>query len=135
VVRRNGEVPISLFAHRAYAAAHGLPGDLAGLARHALIGRPEHLAQFPSGGAALHFGFRCSSDLGLLAALRAELGIGYSQTAIGRDDPNPVPVLPHIVVTRIGVWLVIHEDLRSARRIRVLFDHLAAELTQYVASV
>jgi DNA-binding transcriptional LysR family regulator len=135
LVRRIGEVPITLFAHRAYVEAHGMPADLTELERHGLIGRPEHLLQFPSGGIALRFGFRCSSDLGLLAALRAGLGIGYCQTPIGRDDPDLVPVLPDTVLARIGVWLVTHEDLRGTRRIRVLADHLAGELTRYVAGV
>jgi DNA-binding transcriptional LysR family regulator len=132
LVRRIGEIPVTLFAHRDYAAAHGLPGTLQELERHALIGRPEHAAQFPVGGTTPHFTFQCSSDLGLLAALRAGLGIGYCQTPIGRHDPDLVPVLPHIVLARIGVWLATHEDLRSTRRIRVLLDHLAEELSRYV---
>jgi hypothetical protein len=32
------------------------------------------------------------------------------------------------------VWLVMHRDLRSSRRIRLTFDHLAAELTGYAAT-
>jgi DNA-binding transcriptional LysR family regulator len=45
-----------------------------------------------------------------MAALRAGLGIGYCQSATGRDDPNLVPVLPDVVLARVGVWLVTHED-------------------------
>lgn len=29
------------------------------------------------------------------------------------------------------VWLVMHRDLRSSRRIRLLFDQLAPRLTAY----
>jgi hypothetical protein len=32
------------------------------------------------------------------------------------------------------VWLVMHRDLRSSRRIRLTFDHLAATLTDYAVS-
>jgi hypothetical protein len=29
------------------------------------------------------------------------------------------------------MWLVMHEDLRASRRVRLLFDHLAPELQRY----
>jgi hypothetical protein len=32
------------------------------------------------------------------------------------------------------VWLVMHRDLRSSRRIRRTFDHLVAELAGYAAT-
>lgn len=134
LVRRLGEVPVGFFAHRRYAAARGLPATLQHLAEHTLIGRPEHLALAVSvAGMALRFGFQCNSDLGLLAALRAGLGIGYCQLPVGRRDPDLVPVLPGLILARVGVWLATHEDLRATRRIRVLLDHLAGELTSYVA--
>jgi hypothetical protein len=34
----------------------------------------------------------------------------------------------------LDMWLVMHKDLRSTRRMRLLFDHLAVELTRYVAN-
>ena len=133
LVRRIGETPVGLFAHRDYAAAHGLPATPQHLAEHTLIGRPEHLAlALPVVGIALRFGFQCNSDLGLVSALRAGLGIGYCQIPVGRRDPELVPVLPSLILARIGIWLATHEDLRATRRIRVLLDHLAGELTRYV---
>ena len=33
---------------------------------------------------------------------------------------------------QLEMWLAMHEDLRSSRRIRATFDHLVAELRQYV---
>lgn len=32
----------------------------------------------------------------------------------------------------MDVWLTMHRDLRSDRRIRLIFDHLALELAHYV---
>jgi len=134
VARRIGEAPVGLFAHREYVAARGLPATTAELAGHALIGRAEHAEQARSVlGFDPRFGFRCGSDLGLLAALRAGLGVGYCQVGIGRRDPDLVPVLPSLVLARVGVWLAMHEDLRASRRIRALFGHLARELMEYVA--
>jgi hypothetical protein len=31
------------------------------------------------------------------------------------------------------MWLVPHEDLRASRRLRLMMDHLAAGLAEYVA--
>jgi len=59
--------------------------------------------------------------------------VGYCQAAVGRHDPELVPVLPGLVLARVGIWLATHEDLRATRRVRALLDHLAGELTRYVA--
>jgi hypothetical protein len=44
-----------------------------------------------------------------------------------------VPVLPRAFHFRLEMWLALHEDLRGSRRVRLLFDHLAAELADYAA--
>jgi hypothetical protein len=33
----------------------------------------------------------------------------------------------------LDTWVVMHEDLKSSRRIRLMFDHLADGLAVYVA--
>jgi len=133
VVRRIGAVPVTLFAHRDYVARHGLPATIADLAQHSLIGQEDHARQVGSRfGFDLHFGLRCNDDLALLAALQAGYGIGYCQTPVGAQLAGVVPVLPDFVLAHIGIWMVMHEDLRATRRIRALFDHLADELARYV---
>jgi hypothetical protein len=32
------------------------------------------------------------------------------------------------------MWLVMHKDLKSNRRVRLMFDHLADQLRAYAAS-
>jgi DNA-binding transcriptional LysR family regulator len=80
------------------------------------------------------FGFRSDSDLAQLAALRAGFGIGASQIGIARRDENLVPVLHAKLVFSMEVWVAMHPDLRSNRRIRLTFDHLAVELARYAES-
>jgi DNA-binding transcriptional LysR family regulator len=134
VVRRVGEAPVGLFAHRSYAEVHGLPTTLEALHEHWLIGRVADAARIPElRDRDLRFGFQCASDSGLLAALRAGLGIGPCQTGVAAADPSLVPVLPEFVLARIGIWMAMHEDRRMTRRVRLLFDHLAASLAGYVA--
>jgi DNA-binding transcriptional LysR family regulator len=135
VVRRVGEAPIGLFAHRSYADTHGMPADLDALEGHWLIGRPADAERIPElRGRNLRFAFQCDSDAGLLAALRAGLGIGPCQIGVAAADPFLLPVLPGFVLARIGIWLAMHEDRRMTRRVRLLFDHLAASLQAYAAT-
>ncbi|MBD8906239.1 LysR family transcriptional regulator [Methylorubrum zatmanii] len=132
VARRIGAVPIRFYAHRSYVARYGVPETLPALAGHTLIGQEDHVRQIrPRLGLDLRLGLRCDNALGLLAALRAGYGIGYCQEGVARHEPDLVPVLPDLVLVEIGIWLVMHEDLRRTQRIRVLFDHLVAELTAY----
>jgi DNA-binding transcriptional LysR family regulator len=134
VVRRVGEAPVRLFAHRRYAERHGLPASLDELERWGLIGRAIYAERIPGLiGRNLRFRFSCASDIGLLAALRAGLGIGACQAGVAARD-GLVPVLPDFEVTRVGIWIAMHEDRRALRRVRLLFDHLAGELSRYVAS-
>jgi DNA-binding transcriptional LysR family regulator len=140
VARRIGRVGLGLYAHRRYAEAHGLPQRLDELDRHQSIGFDRDAGSARSIGAtplALRrerFTFRCDNDVAQLAALRAGLGIGGAQHAIARRDPALLPVLPDSLRFGFELWLAMHEDLRASRRVRLLFDHLAAELAAYVAS-
>jgi DNA-binding transcriptional LysR family regulator len=79
------------------------------------------------------FNFRCDSDCGQYAALKAGFGIGVCQDALGKRD-KLVPILPGVLSFELGMWLVMHKDLKSSRRVRLMFDHLASSLRDYVAS-
>ncbi len=140
VARRVGQVGIGLYAHRRYAEAQGLPRTVEELMRHALIGFDRDDTAWRSLGetalsvARAQFAFRSDSDLAQLAALRAGLGIGGCQQPIARRDHDLVPVLPRAIRFGLEMWLALHEDLRASRRVRLLFDHLAEELSRYAAS-
>lgn len=134
LVRKIGEVPVRLFAHRDYVERHGLPVSLVDLQRHALLGREEYARRVPAfAGLTLRFGFTSLSDIALLAALRAGMGIGACQQGIADADPSLVPVLPELTIVQLPVWMVMHEDRRRLRRVRLLFDHLAEGLKAYLS--
>jgi len=138
VARRIGSSRISLFAHRDYLARFGEPRSLADLASHCVIGFDRDNSAFRGlGGYAgtltrESFGLRCDSDLAQLAALRAGVGIGGCQDNIARRTPELIAVMPNAFHYALEVWLVMHEDLKATRRVRLLFDHLAMGLTAYV---
>jgi DNA-binding transcriptional LysR family regulator len=135
VVRRIGVISVGMFAHRRYVEAFGIPKGPDEIARHCLIGfdrRTElmHLASKPPLRLTReHFRFRCDSVAGQLAALRAGAGIGACFVSVGQRNPDLIRVLEHTLSFRREVWLAIHRDARSTRRIRLLFDHLGDRLT------
>jgi hypothetical protein len=43
--------------------------------------------------------------------------------------------LPQAFAPNLDTWLVMHEDLKASRRTRLVFDHLALALADYVGVV
>jgi DNA-binding transcriptional LysR family regulator len=138
LARRIGASQIGLYAHRDYLARFGEPRSLADMASHCVIGFDRDNRSFRGAGEFARrltredFGFRCDSDLAQLAALRAGVGIGGCQEHIARRTPEVVAILPNAVQYALEVWLVMHEDLKATRRVRLLFDRLATGLTDFV---
>lgn len=140
IARRVGVIPIGLFAHRRYVEAFGLPKGPEEISRHCLIGfdRDTDIINSASGPPVRltreQFRFRCDSVTGQLAALRAGMGIGACFVAVGQRNPDLIRVLEHKLSFCREVWLAVHRDARTTRRIRLLFDHLASRLTASLAS-
>ena len=138
VARRIGTTRIRLYAHRDYCARFGEPRSFADLPHHCVIGFDRDNRTFRSAGdfaqslSREDFGFRCDSDVVQLAALRAGVGIGGCQDGIARRSPDLVPILPTVFQLTLEVWLVMHRDLKSNPRVRLLFDWLAEGLAGYL---
>lgn len=77
--------------------------------------------------------FRCENEVGQYAALRAGFGIGVCQVALAKRD-RLVRVLPDALEFDFGVWVVMHRDLKTHRRVRLMFDHLVRHLQAHLAS-
>ncbi|HUN50840.1 MAG TPA: LysR family transcriptional regulator, partial [Candidatus Sulfotelmatobacter sp.] len=139
IARRIGPLRLGLYAHRRYLDRHGMPNTIDELLRHTLIGFDRDTTSMRSVGGAADmlsremFALRTDNDLAQLAALRAGYGIGGCQEAIAARERELVPVMPGQLHFSLDMWLAMHEDLRTSRRVRLLFDHLAAALAAYVA--
>lgn len=57
------------------------------------------------------------------------LGIGVMQTQVGDTEPLVRRALPTMDPIEIPVWLVAHRELNTSRRVRLVFDLLADELS------
>src|SRR5262249_5772663 len=129
-------------AHRDYLKGHGTPRDLDELvANHALVGFDRDASTIRAlrqTGLPITrdlFAFRTDNDYAQVEALRAGYGIGGCQVALAAREHDLVAVLPRSFSFELGMWLVMHEDLRTSRRVRLVYDHLVRSLSEYVASV
>lgn len=138
ISRKLGVLKLGLHAHPRYLREHGTPLTLAQLSAHPLIGfdKVPSISRLPNVPIPLSrdlFSFRCDFEPAQYAALRAGFGVGICQNALGRRD-KLVPILSDEVHFELGMWLVMHKDLKSNRRVRLMYDHLTEHLRAYAAS-
>lgn len=138
LARRLGDVRIGFYAHKSYFEHHSIPERPGDLSDHTIIG-PDRDTLVLNGVTIAGrpvtpdmFTFRTDNDATQLAALRAGIGIGVCQTTIAARDPDLVPVLADEVRFDFEVWLSMHEGLRTNRRIKLVYDHLAEALGTYL---
>jgi DNA-binding transcriptional LysR family regulator len=134
IARRLPPIALGLHARADYLARRGTPRTVEDLAGHDLIGFDREtpairavLRRYPTLGREA-YAFRADSDLAQLAAIRAGFGIGLCQAQLARRDCDLVRVLADAVGVDLGVWVVMHEDLRKSARFRAVFDALAEGL-------
>lgn len=138
VARRIGAVRLGLFAHRGVLEAHGTPAALEDVNRLPLIGyesETNSIRALKAMGLTLRredFIYRTDNDLAQLAAIRGGVGIGVCQSRLAARDPDLVAVLPDAFHFDLDTWIVMHEDLRRVRRVRLVYEALAGGLTAYI---
>jgi len=139
VAVKAGSVKAALYAHRRYAARHGLPRSLGELAGNAVIGfdRADPFLNNAAEKMKLDramFALRVDNDLAALAALRAGFGLGVCQQPIAARDPDLLPVLPREIAFGLDIWVCMHEALKRVARMAAVFGHLAGAMRAYARS-
>lgn len=130
VARKLTDYRLGLYASRAYLDAHGTPKTTADLVAHRLVGYVEDLLYTSTLDYTAEFlkdwrsTIAVSSAMGQTEAVRAGSGIGILHDFMARRDDTLVPVLPDQTLTR-SYWTVVHEDLRSLRRVALVGEFLA----------
>jgi DNA-binding transcriptional LysR family regulator len=138
VARHVGDVEIGLFAAEAYLNDHALPRQTADLTvGQSLIGDDRldllvmALKMKGIDMSRQDFAMRTDSGPAQLAAIRAGFGIGACQVPLARRGAEPLRrILPQLSLA-LPIWIVMHEDLRPIRRIRLVFDFLAQAMARY----
>ena len=136
VARRIGQSQEVACAHREYLERRGTPDQPEDMLQHDLVGN-DRVGEIRQGFAAMghpvppeQFGFRTDDLIAYWQAVRAGLGIGFVAAYLLKEDPDIVQVLPELTIPALPVWLVVHREIRSSRRIRAVYDFLASELPQ-----
>jgi DNA-binding transcriptional LysR family regulator len=125
----------TIYCSRDYEAAHGRPRRRSELKGHAFIGGGGpgvwlyYRAWLERNGLADAVAMQHDSSTGLLAAVRAGVGLAVLPTLIAGLDPDLVMCLPPEPGNQRGLWLLTHERLRHAPRVRVVLDLLGERLT------
>lgn len=131
VARRIGRVTIGAYAHRDYLARRGSPRQPGDLLAHELVGedRGEAILRgmraqgLPA--SREHFLLRTDDLIAAWQAVRSGLGIGFIADYVAATDSRVVPVLPQLAIPALPLWLAVHREIRSSRRVRAVYDFLA----------
>lgn len=138
IARRVGKVFLKACAHQDYLRRRGVPRQPADLLGHDLIGgdrKDDTVRGFVSQGLAVereHFAFRTDDLIVVWQAVRAGLGIGFVSEHQIRSDPAVITVLPKLKIEPLPVWLVVHKEIRTSKRIRAVYDFLSDALPRAI---
>ncbi|MBA4795003.1 MAG: LysR family transcriptional regulator [Phenylobacterium sp.] len=137
VARKIGLMRLNLYAAPEYVARRGRPCSVEEIDDHVIIGfdsdTPKIQGRVDLGRPITRdmFSIRTDSQVGQLAAVRAGLGIGACHSGLA-ERYGLQPVLPDRFCIEMEMWLCMLEGLRTTRRMRLMFDHLAKGLAAYV---
>lgn len=140
VARKVGDVPIVAIAHDSYLRTMGTPRQPADLLRHRLLGIDKDkvmLATLQRLGIPVtqaHVRL-CTDDKGVCVKLiEAGAGIGFAARLLLDANPQLRSVLPDLPLPSLPCWLTTHSEISSNPLIRIVFDELAAALSQRLAA-
>lgn len=139
IVRKVGETELGWFAHKAYLKRRGIPNNETELKSHALIGfdtESEFVRSFKSKIGNIereHLSLRTDNDLVQLSSIRNGFGIGMCQAQIALRDSNLIRVLGEKINPKLGVWIAMHENLKTTARYKTVFTALSEGLIEYLS--
>lgn len=129
------DVEAPLFAAKTYLNKLGIPKTIDDLknAEFVTIGDVDTfmkgLKQFGVELTEKNFSVQTGSHIVHWELVKQGLGIGIVPMDIGDAEPLVERVLPDLKLMSFPIWLTSHRELRTNKRIRLVFDFLAEELT------
>lgn len=125
----------SLYAAKSWIARHGRPhcvADLTGLGMIGMDNDARMVAELAARGldvSQMTFPARSANSVVMWEMVRAGIGIGVMADAVAAQCPDVERIeLAEFQSVQFPVWLITHRELHTSRRIRVVFDFLAAAL-------
>lgn len=136
IIRKIRDDPIHLYATPGFLEQVGPITSLADAAHAGLIG----LSSPPAMGSALRelgipvteasFPIQTSCLMTYIALVRQGLGLGLLTPGTAGRQPGLVRVFDGPPLLKVPLWLACHRDLKTSRRIRIVYDFLADELAR-----
>ena len=136
IARLVREASACFYASEDWVKTHGHPRTAAHAADLPFVGAGRngpYLAYLQQHGLPVteaNFSCHAEHSVASWSLVRAGMGIGAMMDDIARQTPGVVRVLDDVPPVVFPVWLVSHRELRTSRRIRVVFEALAAGLQQ-----
>jgi DNA-binding transcriptional LysR family regulator len=135
VAKRLHDTPGRLYATPRYLESIGNPTAPADLARADFIGFSDDGGRFLVGMQALGFPIEkrnlrihTGNHLVLWELVKRGLGIGVIIDEVGDAEPLVQRVLPEHPPIPVPMWVVAHREVRTSRRVRIVFDAIVEEL-------
>lgn len=138
IARKLGDSRASLYASPEFLARHGRPETLEDLTGMPFLGFDNHerlIEELGKAGLAIRLqDIRGSSASGPTVWAMAQAGMGISIMAdrVADITGGVERVLPQWGPVEFPVWLCVHRELKTSRRIRLVYDFLADALEGYV---
>jgi len=136
IARLVRETQASFYASTDWVETHGHPRTAQDAARLPFVGSDrsgQFLSYLRQHGLPLsEDNFSCYADHNVAhwGLVCQGMGIGAMMDDIARGTPGIVRVLDEVPPVRFPIWLVSHRELRTSRRIRVVFEALAQGLSE-----
>lgn len=134
IARLVREASASFYAAEDWVRTHGHPRTAAETATLPFVGADrtgQYLGYLQAHGLPVteaSFSSYAEHSVAHWALVQQGLGIGAMMDDIARSTPGIVQVFNEVPPIRFPIWLVSHRELRTARRIRVVFEALAEGL-------
>ena len=141
VARKIADIPLRMCAARSYLDRRGRPTSLADLADHELAGFDRSdliivgMAELGLKVRRSRFRLRTDSQPVFWEAMRAGNGIGFAQAPMIERDAQVEALMPDLAPASLPMWLAMHRDVQSSRRIRRVADALGQGLGAYVRGI
>ena len=134
IARLVREAEANFYASEDWVSVHGHPRRAEDVAHLPFVGSDrsgQYLAYMRQHGLPLgeaNFSCYAGHSMAQWALVCHGMGIGAMIDEIARSVPGIVRVLDDVPPVRFPIWLVTHRELRTSRRIRVVFEALAQGL-------
>ena len=139
VAKRIGKVTIGAYAHRDYLKRAGTPRLPPELLAHTLIGSDKNediIRGFTKMGYLVskeQFAFRTDDLMAQWHAVQSGVGIGFIADYLARTHADVMPLVPMLKIPALPVWLAVHREIRTSKRIRAVYDFLSGAIPDVLA--